>query len=188
LFRGSDNRYIETLRLKTLIAEVAIERCFGGDRRPGLSRQSALEQETRSARVTEQEQITRKVVEMWAGGLDSTLTSWREHATLDMVWWNNARGAVDGLEGCLEGIRMFYRTMGVDHVKVPIRSIVSDGMDLVVIERSDDTYLKDGSLLAAVPVVGVIRFRDGKIVEWRDYCDDWVAKLGFVVNAEFKEQ
>ena len=136
--------------------------------------------------MTENEVITRRIVEMWADGLESTLASWRDHATPDMVWWNNARGAVDGLDGCLQGIRMFYATMGVDHVKVPIRSIVSDGADLVVIERSDDTYLTDGTLLAAVPVVGVIRFRDDKIVEWRDYCDDWVAKLGFTVNAEFK--
>lgn len=136
--------------------------------------------------MTEQEQVIRKVVEMWADGLDSTLASWRDHARHDMVWWNNARGAVHGLEGCLDGIRMFYQTMSVDHVKVPIRSMASDGKDLVVIERSDDAYLADGTLLAAVPVVGVVQFRDGRIAEWRDYCDDWVAKLGFVVNAEFK--
>jgi limonene-1,2-epoxide hydrolase len=101
------------------------------------------------------------------------------------VWWNSARGAVEGLDACLEGIRGFYQALNVDHVEVPIKSIVSDGDDLVVIERSDDTYLTDGSLLAAVPVVGVVRFRDGKIAEWRDYCDDWLAKLGFNVNAEF---
>jgi limonene-1,2-epoxide hydrolase len=82
---------------------------------------------------------------------------------------------------------MFYQTMNVSHVKVPIRAVVSDGNDLVVVERSDDTYLRDGSLLAAVPVVGVIKFRDGKIAEWRDYCDDWVSKLGFSVSAEFEQ-
>lgn len=138
--------------------------------------------------MSDNERTTRRVVEMWAGGLESTLASWRDHASPDLVWWNNARGAVEGLQACLDGIAMFYETMGVDHVKVPIRSIVSDGADLVVIERSDDTYLLDGSLLAAVPVVGVVHFRDGLIVEWRDYCDDWVAKLGFVVNAEFETQ
>jgi limonene-1,2-epoxide hydrolase len=124
---------------------------------------------------------------MWAGGLESTVTSWRDHATDDLVWWNSARGAVDGLEACLDSIRMFYQTMNVSHVKVPIRAVVSDGNDLVVVERSDDTYLRDGSLLAAVPVVGVIKFRDGKIAEWRDYCDDWVSKLGFSVSAEFEQ-
>lgn len=138
--------------------------------------------------MTEQEQVTRKIVEMWADGLEATLASWRDHAAQDLVWWNSARGAVDGLEDCLDAIRLFYQTMSVDHVKVPIRSIVSDGRDLVMIERSDDTYLKDGSLLAAVHVVGVVRFHDGKIVEWRDYCDDWVAKLGHAVNAEFEDR
>lgn len=137
--------------------------------------------------MTEHERITRRVLEMWASGLESTITSWRDHATDDLVWWNSARGAVDGLETCLESIRMFYQAINVSHVKVPIRSLVSDGVDLVVVERSDDTYLRDGSLLAAVPVVGVIKFRDGKIAEWRDYCDDWVSKLGFSVDAEFEE-
>lgn len=136
----------------------------------------------------EVEQTIRKVLEMWAGGLEPTLASWREFATPDLVWWNSARGAVNGLEECLAGIRTFYETMSVDHVKVPIRSVVSGRDGLVFVERSDDTYLTDGSLLAAVPVVGVVRFRDGKIVEWRDYCDDWVAKLGFSVDAEFQER
>jgi limonene-1,2-epoxide hydrolase len=135
--------------------------------------------------MTEQEAIAKKVVEMWAGGLQPTLASWRDYAAEDLIWWNSARGAVEGLDGCLEAIRGFYQTLSVDHVEVPIRSIVSNGNDIVVIERSDDIYLTDGSLLAAVPVVGVIQFRNGKIAEWRDYCDDWVAKLGVDVNAEF---
>ena len=57
---------------------------------------------------------------------------------------------------------MFYAAMGVSHVKVPIRSIVSDGADFVVIERFDATCLTGGRLLAAVPVVGVVHIRDGK--------------------------
>ncbi|MFE0750176.1 nuclear transport factor 2 family protein [Gordonia sp. NPDC058843] len=125
------------------------------------------------------------VVGMWAGGLEQTIASWRDHAAPDLVWWNSARGAVEGLDACLEAIRGFYQALNVDHVLVPIKSIVSDGNDLVVIERSDDSYLGDGSLLAAVPVVGVVVLRDGKIAEWRDYCDDWVAKLGFEATAQF---
>lgn len=81
---------------------------------------------------------------------------------------------------------MFYAAMGVSHVKVLIRSIVSDGADFVVIERSDATCLTGGRLLAAVPVVGVVHIRDGKIVEWWDCCDGSVSKLGFTVNAEFE--
>lgn len=135
--------------------------------------------------MTEQEELLKKVVEMWSGGLEQTIASWRDHAAPDLVWWNSARGAVEGLDACLEAIRGFYQAFNVDHVEVPIKSIVSDGNDLVVIERSDDSYLTDGSLLAAVPVVGVVLFRDGKITEWCDYCDDWVAKLGFDVTAQF---
>lgn len=32
----------------------------------------------------------------------------------------------------------------------------------------------DGTCLASVPVVGVIVFECNTIVEWRDYCDDWM--------------
>ena len=135
--------------------------------------------------MTEQEELVKKVVGMWSGGVEPTIASWRDHAAPDLVWWNSARGAVEGLDACLEAIGGFYQALNVDHVEVPIKSIVSDGNDLVVIERSDNSYLADGSLLAAVPVVGVVIIRDGKITEWRDYCDDWVAKLGINTTAQF---
>ncbi len=78
--------------------------------------------------MTEQEQVTpRRSSRCGLMDSEATLPSWRDHAAQDLVWWNSARGAVDGLEDCLDAIRLFYQTMSVDHVKVPIRSIVSDG-------------------------------------------------------------
>ncbi len=58
-----------------------------------------------------------------------------------------------------------------------------------MIERSDDSPTsRTGRFSPPSMRWGVVRFHDGKIVEWRDYCDDWVAKLGHAVNAEFEDR
>ena len=43
----------------------------------------------------------------------------------------------------------------------------------IMIERTDDLYRTDGSMIVSVPVTGVAVFRDDRIAEWRDYCVDW---------------
>jgi limonene-1,2-epoxide hydrolase len=63
--------------------------------------------------------------------------------------------------------------LDVASIRIPIKNIAAiPGM--VFIERSDDLYLRDGSLLVSVPVTGIVEFQGDKIVEWRDYCDDWM--------------
>lgn len=123
--------------------------------------------------MNEHEQIVRNVCAMWANGKQAVKDSWRMHASEDIVWWNSARGGLHGRAACEAGIDAMFDMLNVVRVEVPIRNVaVRDG--LVFIERSDDLYLADGNCLASVPVVGVVAFNGDTIVEWRDYCDDWM--------------
>lgn len=110
---------------------------------------------------------------MWAKGKEAVKESWREHASPDIVWWNSARGVLNGRDACEAGIDAMFEMLKVVKVEVPIRTVAVAG-DVVFVERSDDLYLADGTCLAAVPVTGVITFEGDTIVEWRDYCDDWM--------------
>jgi limonene-1,2-epoxide hydrolase len=69
-----------------------------------------------------------------------------------------------------------YEALGIHHIVVPIKNLTVDER-CVYAERSDDLYREDGSLIAAIPVTGVIEFEDDKIVSWRDYADDWLLKM-----------
>lgn len=129
--------------------------------------------------VSDKEKIVLRVLEMWGVDEQSTLDSWSENAVPELVLWNSARGGIDGLEACLQGISMMWEFLEVARVDVPIKSIAAIG-DTVYVERTDDLYRADGSLVAAMPVVGVVKFEGDKIIEWRDYCEDWMLKLNLL--------
>ena len=123
--------------------------------------------------MLKEEAIVRDVFALWASGLEGVLESYRTHHHPDLHWWNTARGSVHGLETCGQGVKMMFSMLGTASVKVPIKNLMArEGF--VLVERSDDLYRADGSLIAAVPVTGAIEFKGDKIITWRDYCDDWM--------------
>jgi limonene-1,2-epoxide hydrolase len=126
--------------------------------------------------MIDEERVVREVLHMWGQGLQSTKESWRTNCAVDMEWYNSARGSIVGLDNCLAAIDQMFTQLDIAYVKTPIRTLHAT-TGLVYAERSDDMYRRDGSLIAAIPVVGVVAFDGGKISEWRDYCDDWLAKL-----------
>jgi limonene-1,2-epoxide hydrolase len=129
-----------------------------------------------TADVIDEERIVREVLAMWGQGLQATKDSWRRHCDAEMEWYNNARGSIVGLDNRLSAIDQMFAQLEIAYVKTPIRSLHAT-TGLVYAERSDDMYRADGTLIAAVPVVAVVALTDGKISQWRDYCDDWLFKL-----------
>jgi limonene-1,2-epoxide hydrolase len=126
--------------------------------------------------MSREETIVREVLAMWANGSDGAQDSWRRHGANGLIWWNSARGAVEGLDACVAAIDEMHAALGIDHVKAPIRRITADG-GCVFVERSDDLYRSDETLIQAISVVGVVEFDGEKIVSWRDYADDWLLKM-----------
>ena len=83
---------------------------------------------------------------------------------------------IDGLDACLAKCDEMYETLGIDRLDVPVRHLAVD-QACVYVERCDDLYRADGSLIVSVPVIRVIEFVGEKIVSWRDYGDDWLMKM-----------
>ncbi len=126
--------------------------------------------------MIDEERIVREILQMWGQGIEQTKAAWAEHCVPEMVWSNSARGSISGLDNCLHAIDEMFSALDAAYVTVPIRTLHA-ATGVAYVERSDDLYRADGSLIVAVPVVGVVEFDHGKIVQWRDYCDDWILKM-----------
>lgn len=122
--------------------------------------------------MREEERIVRECLAMW-DTLEGTIRSYRELHHPDFVWWNSARGALGGIEDCIRGVEMLYGMLGVARVEVVVKHVMCEP-GRVMVERSDDLYRADGSVIAQVPVVGVFEFEGDRIIRLRDYCDDWM--------------
>jgi limonene-1,2-epoxide hydrolase len=122
------------------------------------------------------EAAVRDVFEIWSEGPHGARAAWEKHGAENLVWWNSARGQIDGLEACLARCDEMYDALGIHLIKVPVKNLAVDDTN-VYAERTDELYREDGSLLVAVPVNGVIEFEGDKIVSWRDYADDWLMKM-----------
>jgi limonene-1,2-epoxide hydrolase len=123
--------------------------------------------------VVNEEALVREMFEAWEQGLDAILASWRRHCADDIVWWNSARGELTGLAATIRAIENMAAATGAVSWRSTIKLLMSRP-GAVFTERVDGVYRADGSAIAEVPIAGVIEIRDGKIVAWRDYCDDWM--------------
>lgn len=126
--------------------------------------------------MTGEEQIVQHILEMWASGVEGVKDSFRRYGTEDLVWWNSGRGELAGLDACLQALDGMFAALEIATVQCPIRTLVA-AADRVVVERSDNLFRADGTVIAEIPVTGVLEFDNKKITVWRDYCDDWMSKL-----------
>jgi len=124
--------------------------------------------------MLQEERITRQVLAMWRAGITGVTRAYRNHHHPDLHWWNGARGSVMGRDACIAGCEAMFKLLDVAYVDVPIRLLLAQE-GAVIVERSDNLHRADGSLIAAVPVTGVVLFTGDQIVEWRDYCIDWLS-------------
>ena len=90
----------------------------------------------------------------------------------DCVWSNagfpTTHGPHEAVTVMVEGGR---RDLNLDTIKVDIRHIAASG-DVVWSERVDHLRRPDGSVIASVPLVGVMEFgSDGLIHRWTEYFD-----------------
>jgi limonene-1,2-epoxide hydrolase len=126
--------------------------------------------------MDKKEAAVRDVFAIWGEGPRGAIDAWQKHGAESLIWWNSARGQIDGLEACLARCDEMYEALGIHRIGVPVKRVAVDDT-CVYTERVDELYRADGSLIVAVPVTGVIEFDGDKIVSWRDYADDWYLKM-----------
>lgn len=126
--------------------------------------------------MLKEEEVVREIFGMWAKGLEGCVESFETHCHPDLVWWNSARGGVEGRDLCVQGLQAMQEMTKFSTTLVKIKNIQAKSGQ-VMVERSDDMYDRAGNLIAAVPAVGVLEFEGEKIISWRDYCNDWMRDL-----------
>ena len=65
-------------------------------------------------------------------------------------------------------LRFSRRVLRLETADVEVLHVASEG-EVVLVERIDHLLRRNGTLIASVPVVGVIELRDDQIVNWREY-------------------
>jgi limonene-1,2-epoxide hydrolase len=93
-----------------------------------------------------------------------------DYLTEDAVWLNSGFPDCNGKEACLAFLDGFAQQTGTESLGVETLSMSSSG-DTVLTERVDSFINADGGVIADLPLMGVLKVRDGKIAFWHDYFD-----------------
>lgn len=117
---------------------------------------------------TNEEAFLRMLLSWDQGGIEQVCAMIRELFTDDTVW---VQPGLPTTTGAAEALAI-AETWGqaVPQYEIELRHIASTG-DTVLAERLETFRHADGSVFLALPVVGVAEFRDGKILNWREYYD-----------------
>ncbi len=96
--------------------------------------------------------------------------SFRQYMTADCAYENVGLSSTKGPDEALAFFAGFSQQVPFVAITMDLLSIAVAG-DAVLTERID--YLKDaeGKILLTIPLMGIMKIRDGKICEWRDYFD-----------------
>jgi len=97
-------------------------------------------------------------------------TSFNEYITPDCLYENVGLSKTKGVEEAVAVFDEFMKQCPFVCIDMDILSIAATG-DAVLMERIDHLDSADGETLFNVPVMGIMKVRDGLVYEWRDYFD-----------------
>jgi limonene-1,2-epoxide hydrolase len=106
----------------------------------------------------------------WGESFDAMCQSFDELLASDCVWDQRPIPRLRGPSAAVRFLKLARATMGLAIIDVEVRRIASEG-EIVLVERVDRLRRKDGSLIAAAPVVGVLTFSGDRVIHWREYFD-----------------
>lgn len=96
--------------------------------------------------------------------------SFRQYLTPDCVYENVGLSRTVGPDEALAFLAGFSRQVPFVAITMDLLSIAVAG-DMVLTERIDYLQDADGKTLLAIPLMGAMKIRHGKVCEWRDYFD-----------------
>lgn len=121
----------------------------------------------------------------WAVSYDEMCASFRDLFGPACVWDQRPMARTTGPDEALRFLRLSHRALGLATIDVTVLGLAVHG-DVVHTERVDQLRRADGGLIVSAPVAGVLTFRDGELVHWREYFDAaglGVRAVGSVVAA-----
>jgi len=108
--------------------------------------------------------------EEWKPTLADMLASMEKRFTDETVWENVGISKTTGFaeaKGFMDG---FAQMFPIESGEVIVHHASADG-NIVLTERTDNFYDKDGKLLVSIKLMGVFEMDGPKIIAWRDYFD-----------------
>ena len=114
----------------------------------------------------------------WGESFDACRASFHELLADDCIWDQRPIPRLTGPRQAVRFLDITRRAMGLDTIDVEILRVARAG-SVVHVERIDRLRRRDGSLIAAAPVAGVLTFSGDRVVHWREYFDS----SGFVMQA-----
>ncbi|HZS22078.1 MAG TPA: limonene-1,2-epoxide hydrolase family protein [Pseudonocardiaceae bacterium] len=116
------------------------------------------------------EEVVFALLKSGESGDAATREAFHEHMAEDITWVQSGLPTCHGLDECLALWDKFSAVTGCVTWPVEITGwAVRD--DTVFVERIDHILDEHGGTIFDVPIVGVFRLRDDKIVEWYEYLD-----------------
>jgi limonene-1,2-epoxide hydrolase len=108
------------------------------------------------------------------GGWQTLEAALNKHFAPECTWANAGERTTVGPADALSLQRGFGETAGLERVRIVVHHSV-EASDVLLNERTDYIYGKDGALIFQIEIAGVFKFKGDKIVSWREYFNPaWV--------------
>ena len=116
------------------------------------------------------ESLVRQFFQRWETSFEGFCAGFLELMSEDCVLIQSGFPDFTGPAAVVELLRAARVQQQIETLKVDVVRLITSG-SCVVSERIDYLRNAEGRVLATVPVVGIMDFRSGKIVAWREYFD-----------------
>jgi limonene-1,2-epoxide hydrolase len=116
------------------------------------------------------------------GGWETLEAALDKHFAPECTWSNAGERTTVGPADALSLQRGFGDGVGLERVRIVVHRSVEAG-DVLLNERTDYIYAKDGKLLFEIDIAGVFQFDGDKIVSWREYFEPGAVGTSLRENA-----
>jgi limonene-1,2-epoxide hydrolase len=116
------------------------------------------------------------------GGFAALEAALERHFSPDCAWANAGIRTTYGPQDALTLQKEWGELVGLDHVKIVVHRSVETG-DVLLNERTDYMYDRDGRLLFELDIAGVFAFEGDHIISWREYFDPTNAQSSLADHA-----
>jgi limonene-1,2-epoxide hydrolase len=106
----------------------------------------------------------------WSVSHEEMVGAFREEFAPDTVWDQRPIPRITGSDQAVKFLSLCRTAMGLETITVEIKNLAIEG-ETVHTERIDTFHRADGSPIASAELAGVLTYRDGQLVYWREYFD-----------------
>ncbi len=116
------------------------------------------------------ESTVRAFFAAWGDDLDSLIAAMSRHLAPDVVWEQTGLPTARSLDAALAMMES-ARRRGTAAMSAQLLAVAADGTT-VLTERIDRIIAADGSVVAVIPVMGILELGEDLLVHhWREYFD-----------------